>query len=381
MAQWTVYHLEPKPGAGFHFGLRGLEQEDSASHCPSDTLFAALVATVADLDGDAGARAFTRPFEDSKPPFLLTSVFPRAGDLLLSPFPFIKAELTEKRGQRKLLKRLRYVSPVIFSRIINRQPLDEYAGSEDGQGLFLQGGKVWIAAEEIEFLPQAWQELAPKEVRKRKNWRGWLKDQEGRKWLRKRQVWQSQPVDRVTVNRAASASSIYRIGRTVYAPGCGLWFGVQWPDENGPDPDARERLETLLDHLGDRGLGGERSVGYGQFAWKPGALLDLPERAPDGPALTLSRYLPRREELPAALQGSASYRLEAVSGWLNAPGHKAQRRKQVRLLAEGAVFQPMGTGPWGCLADVRPDGWNPHPIWRYGYACPVGIRAQEVNNA
>ena len=381
MAHWTTYHLEPKPGAGFHFGLRGLEQEDSAPHCPSDTLFAALVATAADLDGDAGARAFASPFEDDnrKPPFLLTSVFPRAGNLLLYPFPFIRAKLDEKRGQRKLFKRLRYVSPAIFARIINRQSLDEYADGTEDKGAFLQDGKIWLAAEEINGLPASWQKLAPEAVRKRSDWHGWLEGEEGRKWLGGQKVWQSRPVDRVTVDRVASASAIYRIGRTVYAPGCGLWFGAQWPA--GLDASAQEQLETLLVHLGDRGLGGERSVGYGQFTWKQAAALDLPECAPDGPALTLSRYLPRQEELPAALQGDASYRLSPVAGWLNAPGHKAQRRKQVRLLTEGSVFQPVGAGPWGRLADVHPVAWDSHPIWRYGYACPVGIQPQEVNDA
>jgi len=53
----------------------------------------------------------------------------------------------------------------------------------------------------------------------------------------------------------------------------------------------------------------------------------------------------------------------------------------MRMLVEGAVFQPVGAGPWGRLADARPAGWEGHPIWRYGYACPVGVRPQEVHNA
>ena len=91
MAPWTMYRLKPKPGAGFHFGLRGLEQEDSAPHCPSDTLFAALVATLADLEGPEGVEAFAAPFKDGQPPFLLSSVFPRAGDLPLLPLPHVRS--------------------------------------------------------------------------------------------------------------------------------------------------------------------------------------------------------------------------------------------------------------------------------------------------
>jgi CRISPR type III-A-associated RAMP protein Csm4 len=140
-------------------------------------------------------------------------------------------------------------------------------------------------------------------------------------------------------------------------------------------------LETLLTHLGDRGLGGERSVGYGQFEMEETDLdLGLPP-VDGGRALSLSRYLPRREELPDALQGTAAYRLAPVAGWLGAPGREARRRRQVRFLVEGAVFEPVGPGPWGRLADVQPAGWDGFPIWRYGYACPVGVLAQEVSNA
>jgi CRISPR-associated protein Csm4 len=363
MAQWTTYRLDPKRGTGFHFGLRGLEQEDSAAHCPSDTLFAALVATLADLEGDAAVKAFTDPINDRQSPFLLTSVFPRAGNLLLFPFPAIKVELTQQPGQRKLLKRLRYVSPIIFKRILERQPMDAYADQKDEQGVFLQGGKVWLAVEETDALPAEWQSLSPDK-------------------LQERRVWRSRPVDRVTVDRISSASAVYRIGRTVYAPNCGLWFGVQWPD--GIDTDAQTQLETLLWHLGDRGLGGERSVGYGQFTWDTlTSPLDLPEPASESALLTLSRYLPRKEELPAALRGNASYRLVTIAGWLNAPGQQAQRRRQVRMLMEGSVFEPVVPAPWGRLTDVQPKGWDAHPIWRWGYACPVGVAPapKEVRDA
>jgi len=372
MTQWTTYTLTPKAGAGFHFGLRGLEQEDSGDHCPSDTLFAALVTTQADLAGNEGVRALCAPFEARQPPFLLTSAFPRAGDLTLLPMPFLKAEITQKPGQRKLLKRLRYVSPAIFRRILAGESMDAYVDGEAGEGAFLQEGQVWLSVEEIDALPAAWQAQAPDPVRKRRDWHGWLRGREGRQWLRGQRVWRSAPVDRVAVDRISSASSVYRIGRTVYSPGCGLWIGVQWPD--GVDAAVQEQLETLLLHLGHRGLGGERSVGYGAFTLdRPPRPLDLPPPTGVGRLLTLSRYLPRREELPGALRGAAAYNLDAIAGWLHAPQQLARRRRQVRMLTEGSVFEPVGSAPWGRLANVRPAGWEAHPIWRCGYACAVGV--------
>jgi len=380
MTTWTFYCIRPKPGGGFHFGVRGLEQEASAPMCSSDTLFAALVATAADVGGDAGARAFVAPFEAGTPPYLLTSAFPRAGTLCLLPAPSLKAPFDVGPGQRKLFKRLAFVSPAIFRRWVCGESLDAYAHPDAGKGLFLQDGKIWIAAADVTALPEVWACVLPDTAERGKNWRAWLTTKDGAAWLREQKVWSSGAVDRVTVDRIASASTVFRIGRTVYAEGCGLWIGARWP--GAPDPAAQSRLETLLAHLGDRGLGGERSVGYGQFTHERiGETLDLPAVQPDGPALTLSRYLPRRDELPGALRGRAAYRLDPIVGCLGAPNQTARRRKQIRMFAEGSVFTPVGAAPWGRLVDVRPEGWTAHPIWRYGYACPVGVLAEEAHDA
>jgi CRISPR-associated protein Csm4 len=265
-------------------------------------------------------------------------------------------ELTPQPGQRKLLKRMRYVSPALLRAILAGDKLDAYADEGDAsRGRFVQDGKVWLGADEVKRLPQDWQDLTPATLRAQK-------------------VWDCDAVDRVAIDRASSASAVYRAGRTTYAPGCGLWLGVQWP--GGVDADAKAQLETLLAHLGDQGLGGDRSVGYGQFCLKEDAFsLDLP--APDGArALTLARYLPHEDELPDVLGPGASYGLVNVVGWLGSPQGAARRRKGLRMLAEGSVL-PTATrpAPWGRLENVAPDDWHAHPVWRYGYACPAGVRA------
>jgi hypothetical protein len=58
------------------------------------------------------------------------------------------------------------------------------------------------------------------------------------------------------------------------------------------------------------------------------------------------------------------------------------RRKSVQMFAEGSLLRWPNDGdqsrsrPFlGELADVTPDIFTAHPIWRYGLAYPVAFRA------
>ena len=80
-----AFRLEPALGGGFHFGREGREIEASSEGLPSDSLFGALVVAYRHLFGDV--QEFLAPWETGTPPFLLSSVFPYAGDLPLLPIP------------------------------------------------------------------------------------------------------------------------------------------------------------------------------------------------------------------------------------------------------------------------------------------------------
>ena len=103
--------------------------------------------------------------------------------------------------------------------------------------------------------------------------------------------------------------------------------------------------------------------------------MDLPDPRPDASWVALSRYLPRREEMPALAHEAAAYQLTTVGGWVDSAG---QRRRRLHLLAEGATLGPVGRGaPWGQVVDVRPTYATEsdpvgHPVYRYGYALAVG---------
>jgi CRISPR-associated protein Csm4 len=372
MPKFKVMYLRPR--GAFLLGRRGVGQEGTACFAPADTLFAALLATWVDwgrnaeewMAGFPRSDAWTGPQngkKDGPPPFLLTSAFPFAGVVRFYPRPRLRVIDVGQRG--KALKRVQFISEELFRRAVAGRPFNEWSpgnqGGDNGPAVTLQGGAMWLAREEVSRLPQ------------------WLREMHagGRarplRALREIAVYDTSRTPRVTVDRMRQSSTIYHTGRLTFAPECGLWLGVQWNQAG----DRQAAFETLLATLGDRGLGGERSAGYGTFYAKAGEEVAWPDPAPEQAFVTLSRYHPTPAELPAALTGrQAAYELEAVGGWVYSPGQAAQRRRRLWLVAEGSVCHAVGPGPWGDVVDVRPIYETisfAHPVWRYGLACPVAL--------
>jgi CRISPR-associated protein Csm4 len=359
-------------GGGLHRGVSGINLEETGVHVPSDTLFAALIdewrhsgAVVPDCTAIFGPDA----------PFLLTSAFPVAGAVRFYPMPVdltrvLTVETLRSRG--KSVKHIRYLSEGLFLQALAGVRLDSYlfpeeAHVEPDRGLALQGGVMWLSADEVDGLPA---EFKPSRGHRRA--------------LRQRRVWLSGQVPRVTVARTNSGSTIFHAGRTRFAPGCGLWFGVWWRRRDDVLPGSTTTYaQMMLEALGrlqDAGLGGERSVGYGAFLVQQGGSVSIPDPAVKGPMWLLSRYHPRSDELPVGLANpQAAYALTTVGGWLRSPDGAAQRRKQVTLAVEGSIVYPPAH-PAGDVVDVRPtyenpDGDLPHAVYRYGLALGAGVAA------
>jgi len=377
MPEWTIYTL--CPGGALHLGQRGVGQEETACYASADTLLAALVAAWTDAGGrgEDWGESFPQRAKSVDPPFLLTSAFPYAEGVRFYPFPQIDlAPLgVETDERRKDLRQIVFVSEGVFRRIVTGESLASYLPPSEGnpgKGVFLQGKALWLTAEEVILLPEAMRSL-----------RGQRKQRPLRA-LRLAHVWKSTKVPRVTVDRISSASNLFHTGRVTFAPGCGLWFGVNWRRPAALLSDGvawRAAFEQALSLLADSGLGGERTVGYGAFQWRNGGSVCWPSPAADAPYVTLSRYHPRPSEAPGAFTGDAvAYSLVAVAGYLQTPTGAAQRRRRLWLAAEGSVLRAVGDGPYGDLTDVRPQvGRFPHPVWRYGLACSVAV--EEVRHA
>lgn len=378
MPALTVYRLT-FPG-GLHIGERGVSLEESRVTIPSDTLFAALVDVYRRDKGDPAAfvTPFPRKGTAGNPPFLLTSAFPFAGEVLFFPMPvplqryFDHQTLKERR---KDVQKIRYLSEALWRRMLHGERLDRWLFPEDRRaepttGVALQGSTFWLTVEECSKLPPCFRhdERTGKLIQPRA--------------LREHKVYAETRVPRVTVDRISSASTIFNAGRVTFAPGCGLWFGVEWraPQAKLGDATFKQLFHEVLALLSDDGLGGERTAGYGTFRYEQGNILNLPDAPPGGLALLLSRYHPQDRELPDTLNGpGTAYALESVAGWLHSWDGAAQRRKRLWLVSEGSIICAVGNGPWGNVTDVRPDydaavGKLPHPVWRYGLALAVGLK-------
>lgn len=172
----------------------------------------------------------------------------------------------------------------------------------------------------------------------------------------------------VTVDRCgAGATPFDRRGLRVNTDeGVGAWFLAEL------DEAQVVSFHDVVDLLGTNGLGGERTVGYGQFD-----ILGIEPCPPDGvfapcpqadAVMALSLYHPTRDEAEAGvLDGIAAYDATVRGGWLDAATTQGGRpRRALRMCLEGSVFPKTGNGPLGDVRDVRPEGFGAHPVWRSG---------------
>jgi CRISPR-associated protein Csm4 len=334
-------------GSYFHFGEQGLGQEETRAFWSSDSLFAALVARLALLQGAPLVDDWMKPFLNGSPPFLLTSLFPFAGEVRFFPVP-LAAQLPDNRPlpegvQPKDLKKAQFVSESLYRQLLTGQSLVDI----EPQSQKIQGGKVWVTKSEHANLTQQFgQDFKP---------------------------WQVEKRPRVTVERPSNASTLFHVGALYFAPGCGLWFGVQRLDSAA----CNTLFTNLLADLGEAGLGAERNVGYGKADIEQAEPLTLPDPAQRW--TTLSRYLPRIEEMDVFQHERAAWKVYTVSGWLDSPQKRGQRRRALNMVQEGAVFgAPAGrTPPFGRLENACPRYKNeeipfPHPVYRCGLTVAVG---------
>jgi len=345
-----AYPLQPR--APFHFGVRGVGVEATTLTAPSDTLFSALCITLRELHGQEELERFLDRFPtpdhpEREPPFLLSAGLPYAGEVCFYPRPLLPVPgLEDNPAEQKKQKKITFVSETVFRAWVGGGDVLSYYSPDN----LLHGDRVWVTDDERAGLTDRFLDEDTGRVR----------------------MWAVGDVPRVTVDRVTSASSVYQAGQVRFAPGAGLYVLVAWRDDGW-----RDRFWEALQALGDAGLGGERSSGYGLFTPLAPQPVDLPDVDGAGRWTTLSLCwpLPGQE---GVLQGQTAYRLGMRRGWMGSPDGRNLRRKQVAMLEPGSVLRTLPDRTvYGGLANVTPEVFETHEVWRYGLALPVGYRRAE----
>ena len=323
MSNHVTYHLNFR--SPLHLGRRGVGLEETETSIPADTLFSAICQTWRTFYGEERLTDFLDQYETGEP-FLLTSAFPFASNTRFFPKPLIDLKVNAD-DERKKLKKVRFLSERRFRQIVNGESI-----AFDPDDL-INDGQLWIHGDD---------KCPPT-------------------------VWTTDKRPRVTLDRQSSTSEIWHLGGVKFHENCGLWFAAKFDAE-----ETQTQIETILRVLGDTGIGGERSAGYGIFDLHSEPTESESERETDR-FVTLSPICPRdADELDRLIQGNdVGYTLEERSGWIGSAEGNGLRRQQVWMFAEGSVLAGNGARV-GRLVDLKPDAC-PHPVWRYAYAWPIKI--------
>ena len=320
MSKYVTYYLNFR--SPLHLGRRGIGLEETGISIPADTLFSAICQTWRTFYGEERLTDFLTQYENGEP-FLLTSAFPFADDIRFFPKPLINLDVNAD-DDRKKLKKVRYLSGRRFHQIVNGEIVFD-------PDTLIDDGQLWIHGDD---------KCPPT-------------------------VWKTDKRPRVTLDRQSSASEIWHLKAVKFEEGCGLWFDAKFETE-----ETQTHIETILRVLGDTGIGGERSAGYGAFDLHSEPAEIESEREADR-FITLSPICPRdTDQLNTLLQGDdVGYTLEERSGWIGSSEGSGLRRQQVWMFAEGSVLSGNGAQV-GRLVDLKP-GTCPHPVWRYAYAWSI----------
>jgi CRISPR type III-A-associated RAMP protein Csm4 len=194
-----------------------------------------------------------------------------------------------------------------------------------------------------------------------------------------------------SVDRLSGGVAPYRTACLEFRSGAGMWAVVAFADE---EKQARWEgpLKAAMRLLGDSGLGGRRSCGWGRSSEVQvldGALPSLvlrpepietpdpeaePKAAPESAYWLLSLFSPQEAESVDWSRGN--YSILTRGGRVESDSSNGAAKKQSRMVAEGSVLFA-GVPPSGAALDVAPEGCA-HPVYRAGFALAVSIPWREV---
>ncbi len=348
------YLIKLSPRTPFHFGEM-MDMERTEVIIRSDTLFSALCYISDQYLGKENYNEFIIPFIKSNPPFLLSSAFPYIESpdktLFFFPKPLIFKEFVERYVKNiKVFKKIKFISEALLNAYLTGD--DEFLENQfqDTNGNiksdnFIQGNTIWLSKEERRTIPAT------------------------------DQIWKRQRDPRIVINRKTKETSIYHYTRVYFNKTAGLYYLVKILDKNR-EGNILNDLVKKMRYLGDTGIGGERSLGNGQFEVKLNSLnspftIKFQENGTSSNwILSLSLTLPKESDVKSGLLGENTYyQLITRKGWISGTPYL---KKAVNMLAEGSVLRRNGQDIIGKIVDITPEilqSKSPeYKIHRYGYS-------------
>jgi CRISPR-associated protein Csm4 len=323
----AVHVLHLKPLSPFHLGEATGAMDRVSEIAHSDTLFSGLCHAWRRLFGDEALGSFLNSFSTGHPPLRISSAFPyregggREGPIYYLPWPR-GSQSALRLEDRKLPKRTPFLPLGLFRKF------------------FLEGGGYGMDSQgQVEVSPGDEEFLRDEAKRLREGIRVDTRI--------------SSALCRLTMGAVP-----YHLSALAFARGWGLYFLAEGEEE------TLESARGALRLLGDMGLGGDRSTGHGGYLLEegdPSTFAELLGRD-TGSFMALSLVFPGPEDREKLL-GSRIGLVER-KGWVDSPQLRTGlRKKRTLMIDEGSVL----TSPIkGALADVTPEGWPGHRIYRYG---------------
>jgi len=364
MSRWKLVRLNFGRNP-VHFGETGIGLEETSERVRSDTLFSAWVSSYARIFHKEGVEGLLAQFtaNPSQPPFRVSSTF-------VYRYPEESDEVI-------------YYLPNLLGRPPG-YPRDDLRFAKTYKKLSYLPLKVW----------RQWYQGSG--FKDRNDLETYTKNPEAETKLSKTgcfaytEAFKRYTLPKVAVDRTHHATNFYHTGLVQFAWEvtdydtndwdnlgvqnlAGLYFLLEFPTDN---PSLEADLHQALELLGEEGIGGERSSGAGRFtvqSWD-----NLP---PDWQEVVnfeqgnhhgLVSLFWEDAISNDWLGDSARYTIQERSGWIASPFSGRQlRRKKVQMFTEGSVFAHR---PQGQLADVTPQGFTQHTIYRSGLAVSLPVK-------
>ena len=316
----TIYRLIFR--SPLHVGEDVVGPEKVSSIVHSDTILSALYSLALKVNGDISTKIAGGAVRiSSASPFYrdnndITYYFPKPIIAQEKVFPISEADYP----LRKKLKKLNFIPLDWILKIIN-------------------GETIEVTAQEIENIKEKLKKL-----------------------------FKTHTIPKVALDRITQDSNLFHFGELHFSKG-GLFIIADFKDE-----DMRSAFEGLLKFLGDEGLGGKRTAGYGLFDVETDSFeINLPENP--SKYLLLSLYWPSTEERYNLNLKESSYQLIRRTGWFLLNDGRSLKRRPLWMFKEGSI---LNKEPFGGAADVTPDSLNSGRVYRFGYALSLPMAGSDA---